>query len=155
MSDIDADFIRGYFEYDKTIGRLIRNGLIIGCETKRGYRQIQLKGKSYREHRLIWLHVYGEWPENEIDHINHIRNDNRIENLRDVTRIENGKNQSMHSDNDSGVTGVSWHPHRNKWGAHICHDGKRINLGRFINKNDAIEARLGAEKTYKYHVNHG
>ena len=51
-----------------------------------------MKGRQYLQHRVAWALHYGEWPASFIDHINHIRDDNRIHNLRVVTRAENNSN---------------------------------------------------------------
>ena len=120
----------------------------------RGYVQIGIKGKLYRAHRLAWLITYGEWPR-ELDHINHIRDDNRIANLREVTRQENCKNRSPSKRNKSGVCGVCWNKASNKWLAMICVNSKNTYLGAFIDKFEAICARKSAENKHDYHTNHG
>lgn len=110
-------------------------------------------------HRIVWALYTGKWPDGEIDHINHDRADNRISNLRDISKKENAKNKIMRSDNASGVCGVSkiierghW---RGYWQAGIGIDGKRLHLGRFTNFDDAINARKTAERQYGFHENHG
>jgi len=119
-----------------------------------GYRFIKFKGRHYRAHRLAWLIVYGEWPL-EIDHINGIRHDNRMKNLRVVTSQENNRNRTIPSNNTSGVMGVSWNITAKKWKAKIEGNGKQIYLGIFNLKEDAIKARKEAEIKYGYHPNHG
>lgn len=126
----------------------------VGCISKQGYMQTKNYGEHYLIHRLIWLYTYGEWP-TEIDHINHIRDDNRIENLREVTRKENGKNQSMKSNNKSGINGVHWHKRDKKWVSRIKVNNKLIELGRFKDKFEAICRRLSANNKYYFHKNHG
>lgn len=118
-----------------------------------GYKYGCIFYKKYYSHRVIWAMEYGEWPE-YIDHINGIRTDNRINNLRNVTVKQNQRNQKKRADNKSGHTGVSWDLSRNKWMAHICDNGFK-NLGRFDNISDAIDARKNAEKKLGYHKNHG
>jgi len=118
------------------------------------YRSIRINRKSFLAHRLAWFYVHGEWPE-FIDHINGNGLDNRISNLRAVTKAENSKNIKLKSDNKSGVHGVCWHSRENKWKACIHHNNKKIHLGTFLSLDDAIKARKEAEKTYKYHNNHG
>ena len=76
------------------------------------YRRIKLNGKMYLAHRLAWFFVYNAWPENEIDHINGVRDDNRIENLRDVPHWLNQRNAKRRSDNTSGVVGVKRISHK-------------------------------------------
>jgi len=119
------------------------------------YRFIMIDYKLYREHRLAWLYMTGEWPDGEIDHINHIRNDNRWDNLRCVTAKENRKNQSIRSDNTSGVTGVYWHKRRGKWRSIITVDGNQIHLGWYKDKSDAVAARKLSEVEHGFHPNHG
>ncbi len=121
-----------------------------------GYRLIQLNKRKYMEHHLVWMFHKKEISNNmQIDHINHIRDDNRIENLRIVSHIQNGQNQKKRITNTSGTTGVYWDKTRQQWKASIKVNYKMINLGRFKNKNDAIKIRLEAEEKYNFHENHG
>lgn len=71
----------------------VKKGKIAGSKDSRGYIKIQIDRKDYTAHRLAWLYEYGEWPKYTIDHINRIKYDNSINNLRDVTQAENNKNQ--------------------------------------------------------------
>jgi hypothetical protein len=122
-------------------------------DSSRGYRRIKVNGKIYSAHRLIWLFVHGTWPRHQIDHIDHDRLNNRIENLRDTK--ENALNQSTPKNNSSGVVGISWHKRCKKWQASITVSGKLVHLGVFTRKDDAIQARKEAERKYGYHKNHG
>jgi len=133
----------------------VRSGDIAGCTLSIGYIYIKLDRVSHPSHRIAWLIYHGKFPDNQIDHINGIRNDNRIVNLRDVTRVENSKNQKRSSNNSSGITGVSWDKSSNRWRAQITSFGVNINLGCFIDINEASEARANAEKEYNFHPNHG
>tara|TARA_R110000787_G_C13248677_1_gene429137 strand:- start:202 stop:756 length:555 start_codon:yes stop_codon:yes gene_type:complete len=119
-----------------------------------GYLCGSISGISYRAHRVAWAMCHGKWPD-EIDHINGIRRDNRIFNLRSVTRTENNRNAARRKDNASGCVGVSWEQSRGKWLAHIKVNKKNINLGRFSEKSEAIAARQAAEVKYGFHENHG
>jgi hypothetical protein len=130
-------------------------GTKAGTLTWAGYTSITIGGKLRLAHRLIWCMVHGEFPPNDLDHINHDRNDNRIENLRLASRTENMKNQSVGSNNKSGVLGVRWHKRSGKWKVQIGIEGKSIHLGYFKDKSDAIKARMEANIEYGYHVNHG
>jgi len=118
-----------------------------------GYRQICINGRYYLTARVIWFYANGEWAIN-IDHINHRRDDNRLCNLRSVTKAENNRNRSKRSDNTSGVSGVSWYKPRNKWRARIKVNSKHIHLGYFNNIADAITARSNAKVEHGYHPNH-
>src|SRR5690606_11618117 len=112
-----------------------------------GYREVGIDGRLYKAHRVIWLYIAGEWPD-EIDHINGDRSDNRFANLRAVSRAENMRNKRSYKNNRSGQNGVSWHNQDRRWIAYITINGKFKRLGGFINKDDAIAARLKAEAEY-------
>jgi len=129
-------------------------GDIAGCLDAKGYIQIKIDGEPYKAHRLAWLYVTGSFPEEQIDHKNHIRNDNKWMNLRDVTHKDNGRNKSMQVNNKSGVTGVFLNKNGN-WKANIKVNNKTLYLGSYKEKNDAIIARCMAEYEYGFHKNHG
>lgn len=120
-----------------------------------GYKQGTIFYRGYQAHRVIWAMETGSWPEDQIDHKNHNRSDNRIDNLREATNRENSENRSISNKNKSGVVGVIFHKDRKKWIAHIKHKGKSINLGQFVDKEDAIAAREAASIKFNYHPNHG
>ena len=118
------------------------------------YVYVTINGKCFPAHRLIWMMVYGHWPD-EIDHINGNKQDNRLYNLRNVTRLENMRNRCIQKNNTSGVTGVYWSPARKKWEVRIQVEGKFLFLGYFSNKEDAIAERRVAEVNHRFHKNHG
>jgi len=118
------------------------------------YHKIMINGKSYRSHRLAWLYVYGYMP-SEIDHIDHDGLNNKLVNLREVTRDENLKNKPKYCNNKSGVTGVTWRKDNNKWFSFISYKGKRKHLGSRGSLFDAVCLRKAAEHKYGYHPNHG
>jgi hypothetical protein len=99
--------------------------------------------------------VYGSFPPDQIDHINGVRYDNRIINLRAVTNTENCRNRALGNRNKSGHIGIFYNKKTNRWLARIGGTDKRVHLGCFENKEDAIEARRIAEINYNYHPNHG
>jgi len=140
---------------NKITRRGAREGLVAGSIDRHGYREITVDGKRYRAHRLIWLWHKGVMPENEIDHINQNRMDNSIDNLRDVTHMENHHNMPIQKNSSTGVGGVHWFKRTKKWQAYINVNGVRKNLGYFFNKIDAIEARLLEELEHGFHYNHG
>jgi hypothetical protein len=87
------------------------------------------------------LYVYGEWPAEQIDHINLDRTDNRLENLRAVSPRVNGENRRhAQAQNRVGLRGVSWHDHCKKWRARITVRGVEHRLGLFDTAEDAFEA---------------
>lgn len=121
-----------------------------GCYNWAGYKRITVNGKTVMAHRIAWAMYYGEWPKNDIDHINGIKDDNRIENLRDVSRSLNTRNRHRRVDNTSGVSGVSYLKGRDRWTAYINVGGKKVTLGNFKTKEDAIKARTDAEAENGY-----
>ncbi len=151
-----------FFEHCKAPKRICAawNARLAGKEAfttdhRKGYRRGMIFGRSYLAHRVIWALTTGAWPPEEIDHINGVKDDNRIENLRAVTRAENLRNQAIYSNNTSGVVGVDWHKRDKRWTAQIRVDNKQIYLGYFTNKEDAIAARAAADIEYGFHANHG
>lgn len=155
IKTVDYDAKTGVMRWLSPLTKSIKAGTIAKSINKDGYLQIRIAGKMYVQHRLAWMYVYGSMPDGDIDHINHDRTDNRIDNLRVVTKRVNNKNLSMRSNNTSGVTGVWWGKHVNKWVAEIHPDGKKIHLGVFDCLSDAAEARKVAELKYGFHENHG
>ena len=146
----------GVFTWKKKISNYSRAviGGITGCVDKQGYVVIRLAKKNYKAHRLAWLYTYGELPK-KIDHINQIKSDNRIDNLRPISVSDNAKNASLSAVNTSGVTGVYWNKLANKWKASIKSDGVAVNLGSFVEFHEAVNARKNAEVLYGFHENHG
>ena len=120
-----------------------------------GYIQISINNKNYKAHRLAFLYIEGELPPEQVDHINHIRNDNRWINLRKVTNQENQKNRTISKNNTSGVVGVVWYKRDKIWKAQIKINGKNKHLGYYAYKSEAAKARKAAEKKYGFHINHG
>lgn len=120
-----------------------------------GYRKGKIDGVSYLAHRVAYALYHAEWPFAQIDHINGIRTDNRIVNLRVVTSQENQHNMTMRSDNTSGITGVTWHKRDRKWAAHIRLSGKKKHLGFFKTIEEAAIARAEASRLYGFTERHG
>jgi hypothetical protein len=106
-------------------------------------------------HRAVWAIHAGEYPEGQIDHLNGIRTDNRIANLRVVTVHENKRNSKRRSDNISGFGGVYYKASRRKWIAGFTVGGVRKHLGVFEHKFDAVLARLLAERAQGFSLRHG
>jgi len=119
------------------------------------YVKLTVDGRYVRAHRLAFLYMEGDFPPDQVDHINGNPKDNRWANLRKATPEENSKNTKIGSTNSSGVVGVSLYASQNKWVASICHKSKTIYLGYFDDFDDAVLARKEAEKLYNYHPNHG
>lgn len=131
------------------------SGKAAGSVNRIGYRIISIDNKGYRAHRLVWLWVTGEFPEEEMDHINHRKDDNRLHNLRSATNRENSRNRTLQLNNSSGVTGVWWDESRSNWRASISVEGRQKMIGRYTSLAEAISARRLAETKAGYHKNHG
>ncbi len=134
---ITQSMVREKWGYDETTGVFThKNGKIAGNKNIYGYVRIGLNGKTHAAHRLAWLYVYGEFPNKHLDHINGVRHDNRISNLREVSMSGNSRNQrKAHSHNTTGFLGVS--RMRNKFSAVICVNGVQKYLGVFATPNEA------------------
>lgn len=161
MSELTYDLLHDLFYYDgvNLIWKVrpanrIKVGDIAGCYSNSGYLQVGINQRIYLVHRIIWFMHYGCWP-NEIDHINGVKGDNRIENLREVDRQTNNKNRRMPSNNTSGVTGVSFDAKRNKWVAQIRIDGKQKNLGNFDSIEEAERVVIKAHAENGFTPRHG
>ncbi len=155
MPKLTAERARELFSYDPLTGVLTRRayirghkvGAVVGCVTSEGYRSVTTGGSPYRVHRVIWLMAYGAWPENTIDHINGDKLDNRLANLRDVSRRTNKENmRAPRIDNQSGFLGVYWHKHVRKFQTSIRTCGKLIHLGYYTTPEEAHQAYLTAKR---------
>lgn len=131
-----------------------KKNTLAGYDNGEGYKVIKIKGKMYLLHHIVWLMVYGYLPK-EIDHVNHNRSDNRIDNLREVEHKENCRNKTLNKNNTSGVEGVYWLAQYNVWQARIRVNGKHVSLGCYKDFNEAVKARKEGERKYKFHKNHG
>lgn len=120
-----------------------------------GYLCASINGQPHRVHRIAWAMHTGAWPENFIDHINGIKHDNRIANLRDVSCAVNNLGHVRNRNNTSGWTGISWSKEAGKWHAYIGVGYGRVNLGKFHSLDDAIAARKKANKEYGFSTFHG
>jgi hypothetical protein len=121
----------------------------------KGYVRGVMFNQDIMKHRVIWAMHYGMWPEEQLDHIDHNKLNNKIRNLREVTNQENHRNKGLSAKSKSGITGVYWSDRLNKWLASIRVNGKSKHLGVFKYKEDAMYARKQANKKYGYHENHG
>ena len=148
----------GHLIWKQKIASKVVVGQRAGSVSKRDNRRvIKLFGELYLEHRLIWFYTYGNWPVGHIDHINHDEQDNPIENIRDVTQIENNMNSSKRKDNSTGYTGVWINKlnSRKKYMAELNLHGQRLHYSSHYTLEEAIQARKKAEKDFGFHPNHG
>lgn len=143
-------FMRNRYSYDAETGlfRFIdgaKRGKIVGrSDGGKGYWRISIGGIHYAAHRLAWLCVNGFWPEFQIDHVNGIKSDNRIANLREASNSQNTMNQGLRVDNSTGHKGVFEDKRTGRFRARITIDGKSKNLGFYSTIELAAEARRGA-----------
>ncbi len=147
-------------EYREDTGKFYRKSSrlkkFVGSETgkldKSGYIHVFVDGRRYQAHRLAWLYVMKQWPVSDIDHINRVRTDNRICNLREANESQNCQN----SDNSRGVSkyrGVAWHKRNKRWISHIQIAGKHIHLGSFDTEEQAFLAYKNArDKLHPFYV---
>lgn len=159
-TDLTADRLHELLIYDPVTGvftwRISRGHVPAGAragsrhqhnldEAGCGYRRLGVDGRYYMEHRLVWLYVNGEWPRRDIDHVNGVRDDNRIANLREATPAQNNTNLARaNRRSTSGYLGVQ--RHHNGWCAEIKVNGKRHRLGHFATAAEAHEVYVAAKR---------
>ena len=150
MNQISREKVLEYLRYDPETGEFrwkvstngrIKVGQIAGCLKLSGYIKIRIEGKSYAAHRLAWIVVNGDIGDLLIDHINGVKTDNRIANLRLASNLENSRNR-RNQKNKSGVRGVYWNEPYGKWQASGFKDGRLISLGYFDKKSDAAKVAV-------------
>lgn len=152
------DAIRRYMSYDPSTGKLrwkekpnrnLAEGKEIGKENSWGHLCFGFRGRTWMVHRVAWFLYYGRWPEYQIDHINRVKTDNRIENLRDVPQNINQQNQgNPHRNNKAGFLGVTLRGdgRPNPYRAAIKTNGKNFNLGSFATAEEAHAVYLEAKR---------
>lgn len=126
-----------------------------GSISKTGYVVVSLSGQKMLGHRIAWVIHHGRWPDALMDHVNGLRADNRINNLREATPAQNAQNQRRHKSNKSGVCGVTWHKKTKRWQVRIGSANKSLHVGYFSDLQSAKDARKFAEKQHGFHENHG
>ena len=146
------------FNYDPKTGELTRKiqtarstkvGERAGSLDTSGYRNVRTGEGQYREHRIIWRLVTGEDPcALTVDHINRIKDDNRWENLRLASPMQQACNQDTRSNNTSGITGVHWVESRGRWEVSARKQYQGRHLGSFATLLDAAACRISYENTH-------
>lgn len=124
-------------------------GTVAGCLDHYGHTVTSIDDVKYRASRLAWLYVTGEWPENEVDHWDLDKSNNRFHNLREASHGQNAHNRPKPSTNTSGFKGASLHKPTQKWMAQIRADGR----GYYLGLHDTPEAAHAAycEAARKFH----
>ncbi len=146
---LTKDFLKECLSYDPETGlftwkvksaKNVKIGSVAGCLKPSGYIHITLNKKTYCAHILAWLYTYGEYPKQDLDHINQVKNCNKIRNLRLASEAQNKWNTGVQANNSSGYKGVSWDCENSKWRVMAMVNGVRKFLGRFDNLTSAITA---------------
>lgn len=149
--EVTADILQA-FRYDpdsgfffwKNSNRPSKNGFRADFSYIHGHRAVSRKQQHYFAHRVAWLHMTGQWPKCQIDHINRVRDDNRFCNLREADNAQNNVNRPATAKSSTGIKGVYWKKSEQKWLAQITVSGKSRHLGYFDSKDGAAAAYAGA-----------
>lgn len=159
---ISCDELKRLIKYDGETGKFTwlvdstkRNGYSAGDNAsfveKSGYSVVCVKGKTYQAHRIAWLYCYGYWPENYIDHINRVKDDNRISNLREVSPSCNVRNCKVKTTNKTGVTGANYNPKTKSYTATIRdQSGRQTSFCGLKTLREAAMARYLGELAFGY-----
>jgi len=149
--DLTASRLRELLHYDPETGvfthicprQRVVLGSVAGSLGQNGYRKHRLDGVTFSGHRLAWLYMTGDWPKGQIDHINGIRDDNRISNLRDVPQAINSQNRRT-ALNSTGFLGVS--KHHKQFRAEISMNNRAVVLGTFRTPEEAHAVYVQAKR---------
>lgn len=145
---LNYDFDTGIFTWKKRLCSRTVIGQTAGC-LRNGYITINILGKRYQAHRLALIYTYGHCDSFDVDHINGIKTDNKIVNLRFATRSENKQNiKKIQPNNKSGYMGVDWHKSTGFWRATITIMRKQKHLGLYKTPEEAHQAYLSAKRNF-------
>jgi hypothetical protein len=153
---LTAKQARKLLVYNKKLGVLfwkssrgsVKAGTVAGTKYVRKHNYVRVLGTLYKTHRVIWLIVHGKWPSKDLDHMNGLGGNNELINLREATKVENGRNQKVSTRNTSGYTGVAYCKTNLRWRAYIAIARKQISLGHYKTRKEAIKARIEGENSY-------
>lgn len=151
---MDAHIARAIFLYNEETGNLhwrkkssqMMPGSVAGSVSVRGYVTIRFNKKVYPAHRIVWLIHHGEWPKSDIDHINRLKTDNRIENLREASKSENQRNHSLSKRNTSGYKNVI--RSHDLWEVVLTINGNKTRFGSYADIELADLVAIGAREKY-------
>lgn len=155
---LDYDPDTGLFTWLVSPAVRVKPGDRAGSQHSKGYWHIRIRGRLTYAHHLAWNTMHPDdilMPGEEIDHINHIRDDNRAVNLVKKKHLANGRNKSKAVNNTSGATGVYWIKKLQKWRSAIRVDDILMHLGTFDSFEAALASRKEAEIKHGFHENHG
>lgn len=142
---ISYDRDTGLFIWRQTLSSRACAGKEAGTPDLHGYKQICIDGKIYKSHRLAVFYETKTWPKMDIDHIDGNKSNNKISNLREVTKSQNQFNRPVSKNSKSGIKGVHMDG-RGRWRAYIAANGKKISIGSFGKKEDAALAYRAFEQ---------
>lgn len=153
MNQIDSTRLKEILNYDPITGIFTwretgkgKKRITAGC-FRDGYISINIEKKRYQAHRLALIYVYGECTSHDVDHINGIKTDNRIVNLRPATRSENKQNiKKIQPNNKSGYMGVDFHKSTGFWRATITTMSKQKHIGLYKTPEEAHQAYLTTKR---------
>lgn len=143
-NEVSYDPEKGVFQWVR-FGRGRRKTQIGNLNTD-GYVRLRVNGVNYPAHKVAWYLFYQEWPQKEIDHIDGVRSNNKISNLRLATRSQNCYNKTSSRNSTSKYKGVSWDSSRNKWITSISVNGRTKHLGRYDSEEEAYQNFVEAAK---------
>jgi hypothetical protein len=177
MADLTYDIVRQLLKYEPETGKFywlhrprefcardrdyVRwNARYAGTEAftftnRDGYRVGKILHREYNAHRIAWLLTHKAWPIGQVDHIDGNPANNRADNLRDVSIVENQRNAKRRSDNSSGITGVAWDKRAMKWRVQISVNCRVKTIGRFPTIEEAAAARATANVEHGFSKRHG
>jgi len=138
--------------YDRSTGVFVwrENAKVAGYINAQGYIYIGFNNVVYLAHRLAWLYIKGYFPEGCLDHIDRNPKNNRIDNLREASRMCNMRNTGNHKNNTSGIKGVLFYKRDANWQSTICVNRKKYHLGYFDDFDEAVAHRLAAEQCFNW-----
>lgn len=157
MRNLTVERLREVLSYDPDSGQFRwrvqlsawgKVGQVAGTKGERGYIHICVDRNICAAHRLAWLHTHGAWPKYEIDHINGVKDDNRLINLRDVPRRINQQNQRRAIGGRTGLIGATFHRATGKYRARVWVDGRNISLGLYATPEEAHEAYVSHKRIH-------
>jgi hypothetical protein len=148
--NITQNYVLKLFKYDHETGLFTKNGKPFGTKSVNGYVRFLIDKRLYLAHRIAWLYYYGNWPSNYLDHINGIKDDNRISNLRLCSNMQNQFNVGLSASNKSGYKGVCWVNHRNRWRAQARINRKLHYIGEFTDVKLAAQAYIDFVKKHHH-----